>query len=65
FRSSPNTCFFWLNPYLYFPICGTDGKTYGNKCFFCGAVYENLGSLCFAHYGECESHEEAKQKGDL
>ncbi|KAG6941264.1 ovoinhibitor-like, partial [Chelydra serpentina] len=49
-------------PKNYDPVCGTDGKTYGNKCVFCAAVHENLGSLCFEHYGECKSHDEAKQR---
>ncbi|XP_067423501.1 ovomucoid-like [Emydura macquarii macquarii] len=37
----------------YNPVCGSDGRSYGNKCAFCAAVFENLGSLCFRRYGEC------------
>ncbi|XP_044884754.1 ovomucoid-like [Mauremys mutica] len=48
FQSPPASC-----SLEYRPICGTDGKTYGNKCAFCSAVFENLGSLCFAYDGDC------------
>ncbi|XP_075756771.1 ovomucoid-like isoform X1 [Pelodiscus sinensis] len=36
------------------PICGSDDKTYLNKCTFCLAAYEQRGSLCFQHYGKCK-----------
>ncbi|XP_010156484.1 PREDICTED: double-headed protease inhibitor, submandibular gland-like [Eurypyga helias] len=37
----------------YNPICGSDGKTYGNKCQFCSAVSRSRGSLFLRHQGEC------------
>ncbi|XP_075756765.1 ovomucoid-like isoform X2 [Pelodiscus sinensis] len=44
------------------PICGTDGITYGNKCMFCIAVFEQLGSLCFEHKGECQPRDKPGHK---
>ncbi|KAM6380478.1 double-headed protease inhibitor, submandibular gland-like [Pluvialis apricaria] len=37
----------------YNPICGSDGRTYGNKCQFCNAVSRSRGSLFLRHRGEC------------
>uniref|UniRef100_A0A8C3F1Z4 Kazal-like domain-containing protein n=1 Tax=Chrysemys picta bellii TaxID=8478 RepID=A0A8C3F1Z4_CHRPI len=48
YKKPPSVCTKDLHP-----ICGTDNKTYSNKCFFCKAVWENLGSLCFKQEGEC------------
>uniref|UniRef100_A0A8B9T5F7 Ovomucoid n=1 Tax=Anas platyrhynchos TaxID=8839 RepID=A0A8B9T5F7_ANAPL len=37
----------------YMPLCGSDGRTYGNKCHFCIAVQKSRGSLTLKHHGEC------------
>ncbi|XP_075756767.1 ovomucoid-like isoform X2 [Pelodiscus sinensis] len=47
---------------IYKPVCGTDGNTYSNKCTFCIAVFEQLGSLCFEHDGECQPRDKPGHK---
>uniref|UniRef100_A0A8C3KDX6 Ovomucoid n=1 Tax=Calidris pygmaea TaxID=425635 RepID=A0A8C3KDX6_9CHAR len=37
----------------YDPLCGSDGRTYGNKCHFCNAVSTSRGSLFLRHRGAC------------
>ncbi|XP_055286888.1 serine protease inhibitor Kazal-type 9-like [Moschus berezovskii] len=37
----------------YAPICGSDGKTYGNDCYFCYEVEKTNNKLKFVHFGKC------------
>ncbi|XP_065590588.1 ovomucoid-like [Cyrtonyx montezumae] len=38
---------------LYQPFCGSDGKTYNNKCSFCKAVLRSRGALRMKQAGVC------------
>uniref|UniRef100_A0A670II72 Kazal-like domain-containing protein n=1 Tax=Podarcis muralis TaxID=64176 RepID=A0A670II72_PODMU len=34
-------------------MCGSDGQTYSNKCFFCNAFVKSRGRLSLIRYGPC------------
>ncbi|XP_010203792.1 ovomucoid [Colius striatus] len=38
---------------LYQPFCGSDGKTYNNKCTFCKAVLRSRDTLHMRQAGPC------------
>ena len=40
-------------PKEYGPQCGTDGKTYSDRCVMRAAICESDGEVVLAHSGEC------------
>lgn len=43
-------------PLVFDPVCGTDGKTYGNACLLAAENACNGTNVKIAHKGECKSH---------
>ncbi|KAJ7316287.1 hypothetical protein JRQ81_002449, partial [Phrynocephalus forsythii] len=46
-QQHPTVC-----PKIYYPLCGTNGVTYGNKCLLCTKILEGA-KIDLAHTGEC------------
>ncbi|XP_028905646.1 uncharacterized protein LOC100076155 [Ornithorhynchus anatinus] len=40
-------------PAIFSPVCGSDGKTYGNGCLFNEAKKKSNGKLTMSHEGKC------------
>uniref|UniRef100_A0A8D0C0G0 Kazal-like domain-containing protein n=1 Tax=Salvator merianae TaxID=96440 RepID=A0A8D0C0G0_SALMN len=36
-----------------YPLCDTDGKSYGNQCAFCREVVKSNGRFAVQHTGKC------------
>ncbi|XP_046343543.2 uncharacterized protein LOC124124421 [Haliotis rufescens] len=47
-------------PRSYFPVCGSDSRTYPNDCVFCQAkrtqMYRGLPGISLYHSGNCEEN---------